>query len=154
MRVPRPLINQRTTVGSTYPAGNRHTTTPNARMLQGRRSTRYVETLGRLDASANLSPLEVQDIIEQIRREFAEKWTSTPIGIVSRCHLGDPFEVHTLGFDGSIIEHYRVGEVLPGGLDRARDLARSDVYLAIEVYPDRLACVRADGSTVLLGSDT
>jgi hypothetical protein len=112
------------------------------------RSGRYTAALRRLDASAKLTPVETAALIDDIFHEFHERWASVPLGIVSCCYLGSPFEVHTLDADGSIIEHYAVGRPLPGGLERARQLARADTYLAIEVYPDRLLCVRADGAVV------
>lgn len=150
--MPRPVINRLTAAASTSMTSQQRTAAPTERMLLDKRSARYRELLARLDASATLSPVEIKGIADDLRREFEKKWANVPIGIVSRCHLGIPFEVHTLSLDGSIIEHYRTGEALPRGLDRARDLARTDVYLAIEVYQDRLACVRPDGSTVVLGS--
>ncbi|GHH44269.1 hypothetical protein [Lentzea cavernae] len=151
--MPRPLMNNRSdsvaqlgrTTGATGRAGTK--------VLGGRRSARYVRSLQALDGSGKVATADVSEIVDAVHREFADQFCSTPLGIVSRCYLGAPYEVHTLAMDGSIISHYRNGEPLPHGMDRARSLAESETYLAIEVYPDRLVCVRPDGSTVLLESD-
>lgn len=148
--MPQPLINNTAkTVGFTAPT----TSTANRARLPIRveqRSNRYLRALKELDAGGRLGATEMRGIVDDIRREFDEKYCSTPIGIVGKCYLGEPFEVHTLALDGEIIEHYRVGETVPGGLERARPLAVSPVYLAVEVYSDRVVCIRADGSTAVL----
>jgi hypothetical protein len=117
------------------------------------RSRTYLSALTRLDAAANVTAAELQKIIDDIHREFTERWAALPLGIVSTCYLGHPFEVHTLSPDGGILEHYRIGQPLPGILERARELGRSETYLAVEVYANRMVCLRTDGSTVTLGGD-
>ena len=122
-----------------------------AKVLTAPRSARYRAAIGKLDASATLRPVELADVIEEIHREFAEKWAAVPLGFVGHCYLGPPFEAHTLTVDGQIIEHYQRGQALPGQLEQARSLARTENYLIIEVYQDRLVCVRTDGSVVTVG---
>jgi hypothetical protein len=115
------------------------------------RSTRYLDNLSRLDASTNITPAQLEEIVDGIRREFADRWAALPVGFVSRCFLGHPFEVHTLTPDGGILEHFRLGQSMPGPLESARTHTLTGLYLAIEVYEDRLVCVRTDGTTVTLG---
>jgi hypothetical protein len=103
-----------------------------------------------LDAAATLTPAVTAEIVDEIHREFSEKWGSTPLGIVAKCYLGVPFEAHTLALDDSIIEHYERGRALPGGLEKARSLTGTDTYVAIEVYTDRLVCIRHDGTVIAL----
>jgi hypothetical protein len=117
------------------------------------RSKRYLSALARLDASATITAAELAQIIDDIHCEFTDRWAALPLGLVSKCYLGHPFEVHMLAPDGGIVEHYRLGQPLPGILERARELARSEPYLAVEVYADRIVCLRADGSTVTLGGE-
>lgn len=119
----------------------------------GPRSRRYLDAVGRLDASTTITAADMDEIIDEIRREFAERWAALPLGLVSRCYLGAPFEVHTLQPDGGILEHYRVGQALPGPLEAARKHSLSGLYLAVEVYSNRLVCTRTDGTTVTLGGD-
>jgi hypothetical protein len=151
--VPRPLFGQQQqgvqlqrgpTVAATTAAGGKILTSP--------RSARYLAAIGKLDASATLTPVELSDVIDAIRREFAEKWAAVPLGFVGHCYLGPPYEAHTLTIDHQIIEHYERGQPLPGPLEAARTLARTEHYSAIEVYSDKLVCVRADGSVVTVGS--
>jgi hypothetical protein len=127
---------------------------PGVRVLADRRSDRYLRALGAFDGSGQVSAADVEELAEAAHREFADKFCSTPLGIIGKCYLGAPYEVHTLAMDRSIIEHYRSGEALPHGMDKARALAESDRYLAVEVYTDRLVCVLPDGSVVLLESDS
>lgn len=133
-------------------ATGRSTTAPGSRVLTAPRSARYVAALRKLDAAATLTTVELAEVIDAIHREFAEKWSAVPLGFVGHCYLGPPYEAHTLTVDGQIIEHYQRGQALPGRLEEARSLARTEHYLAIEVYSDRLVCVRTDGSVVTVGS--
>ncbi|WHT17551.1 hypothetical protein N8J89_31140 [Crossiella sp. CA-258035] len=109
-----------------------------------------MDAIKALDSGGRLGTAEVRELVDGIRQEFEAQYCSTPVGIVGKCYLGEPFEVHTLALDGGIIEHYRTGEPVPGGLERARALAISPVYLAIEVYNDRMVCIRTDGTTAVL----
>lgn len=149
--MPRPIINARDRLVPPGPLQRAGTATgAGVRMLTTPRSARYREAIGRLDASASLGVLELAEIADALAREFAERWATVPLGFVAHCHLGPPYEAHTLTIDGQIIEHYERGRALPGRLEAARSLARTDHHLVIEVYPDRLVCVRADGSVVTM----
>lgn len=115
------------------------------------RSRRYLDSLSRLDAGTELTPADLREIVDGIREEFARRWAAFPVGFVSRCYLGHPFEVHTLMPDGGILEHYRLRQPMPGALESARKHSLSGLYLSVEVYENRLVCVRTDGTTVTLG---
>ena len=147
-------MNEKTVAGLAAPRTTSAGRGGSQRVLTEPRSARFLNAVNRLDASGNLAPVEIQKLVDEIHREFTEKYCSTPIGILSRCYLGPPFEVHTLALDGSIIEHYRAGQEVPGGLERARPLALAAAYLAIEVYTDRTVCVRHDGSVVAMERGT
>ncbi|SFW92120.1 hypothetical protein SAMN04489730_8397 [Amycolatopsis australiensis] len=132
----------------------RNSTGAGGRLHDGNRSENYRKALRALDGSGSLGAVDVDEFVDAIRKEFADRYCSIPVGIVGKCYLGEPFEVHTLALDGAILEHYHRGQVLPGGLERARALAVSPAYLAVEVYPDRMVCARADGSIVIMESDS
>ncbi|MFC4334517.1 hypothetical protein [Salininema proteolyticum] len=84
---------------------------------------------------------------ERISAELAA--SAVPIGIIAHCHLGEDFQVHTItpALD-DIIAHYRRGEPLPDGLERARAWTRTASYLAVEVYEDGVLCIRPDGTVI------
>jgi hypothetical protein len=145
------MINRNTT--AVGPAVRPTTSKTTRRLLSAPRSRRYLEALAGLDRSGTVSRVDVDDIIDRIHREFADAWASTPLGIVARCYLGAPYEVHTLTLDGTILAHYKVGEELPAPLERARTLALSEAYLAIEVYPDRMIFIRTGGTVTVSGGD-
>jgi len=152
--MPRPLINNTAAASQGFAAPRaKAATAGRRRVLTSRRSQDYQHALRAMDSSGHVATADLAKIVDDVRREFDETNSASPFGIVARCYLGAPYEVHTLALDGSIIDHYEVGKALPGGLERARSLAVSVAYAAIEVYPDRLVCVRVDGSVVALESD-
>lgn len=116
------------------------------RILRRPRSKAYMEAMHKLDAGGHVHNADkVNDIIEVIRNEFPEiELQGILLGFVSICYLGKPYEVHTLDMTGSIIEHYKAGQPLPGGLEKARSMALRGGYDFIEVYVD---CCRAVSSS-------
>lgn len=144
--VRRLLSAERTTQSLQSTVANTSTVTV-ARSRQ-RRSQRYMDALQKLDSGGHLADHELQrEIREAIAAEFPAGPSSWPLGIVAKCYLGVPFEVHTVDMSGQIIRHYKIGESLPGEMEHARRLAASEAYLVIEVYTDRLVAVSADGTT-------
>lgn len=87
-------------------------------------------------------------IIEDEFPEIAIR--GTLMGIVSRCYLGDPYEVHTLDISGDIIEHYKRGESLPEYMEKARGLALHGNYAFVEVYENACRAVSEDGSVAVI----
>lgn len=122
------------------------------RVLNRRRSAAYMDAMTRLDAGGHMhNRQKVEALIEVIREEMPEiEIDMGPIGIVSKCWLGAPYEVHTLDITGSIIEHFETYRAMPGGLERARSLAKSGYYAFIEVYPHALRAVKEDGTVATL----
>lgn len=146
--MPRPMMNRRND-NVALPAVRPTRSGGRGRLLSTPRSRGYLAAIAGLDPSGQVGRVDVDDIVDRIHKEFADAWASLPLGIVGRCYLGAPYEVHTLTMDGEILAHYRTGEDLPEPLERARELARSETYLAIEVYPDRLVHIRTDGSVIV-----
>lgn len=111
-------------------------------MLRKKRSKAYMNAIHSLDAGGHVhNQKKVNQIIQIVRNEFPEVHLSgTLLGYVAACYLGKPYEVHTLDMSGGIIEHYKVGELLPNGLEKARSLALQGRYEFVEVYVD---CCRA-----------
>lgn len=118
------------------------------RLLRKTRSKEYMDALHKLDAGGHVhNQHKVDEIINAIRNEFPEVDISgILLGFVSMCYLGKPYEVHTLDMTGQIIEHYKAGQSLPGGLEKARAIALRGGYDFIEVYVDCCRCVSATGS--------
>ncbi|HTW84275.1 MAG TPA: hypothetical protein VMD91_09430 [Candidatus Sulfotelmatobacter sp.] len=96
----------------------------------------------------------VAALMQALEKEFPElALASFPRGIVARCYLGEPYEVHTLDLVlGQIITHYKRGQGLPDGLERARSLALHPDYAFVEVYADELRPVRADGAVTVVNA--
>jgi len=112
------------------------------KLLRQPRSKAYMEALHKLDSGGHAhNQNKVNEIIGAIRNEFPEvELGGILLGYVSLCYLGKPYEVHTLDVTGGIIEHYKSGQTLPNGLEKARSIAMRGGYEFIEVYVD---CVRA-----------
>ena len=90
------------------------------RLLRKTRSKEYMQSLHKLDVGGHVhNQHKVNEIINTIHNEFPDlEISSILLGIVSVCHLGKPHEVHTLDITGQIIEHYKSGQLLPGGLKK------------------------------------
>ncbi|MFD1417975.1 hypothetical protein [Companilactobacillus keshanensis] len=123
-----------------------------ANILRKKRSKEYMEALRKLDiGNGRLSQLELDRLISTIRSEFPEVDLSGILeGYVSKCYLGGTYEVHTLNYILSIVTHYHSGEVLPGGMERARSLAKKGMYDYIEVYSDCCRAVSSNGNVSVI----
>ena len=124
------------------------------KLLRKKRSKRYMEAMGALDTGGHVNNQEkINELIEAIREEFPEVElikTGIFIGMVSKCFLGDPYEVHTVDFTHTIIKHYKQGEVLPDGMEKARAIAARNIYMYIEVYTDHCCAISADGTVSII----
>lgn len=122
------------------------------RLLRKTRSKEYMQALHKLDAGGHVhNQHKVNEIIDTIRNEFPDlEISGIMLGIVSICYLGKPYEVHTLDITGQIIEHYKSGNVLPGGLEKARSIAMRGGYDFIEVYVDCCRAVSSNGSVSVI----
>ena len=123
-----------------------------AKLLRKKRSKEYMEVLQSLDAGGHVKNQEkVNKVIEVLKKEFPDvELAGILLGVVAICYLGKPYEVHMLDFVGDIIEHYKVGEELPNGLERVRGIAIHGGYEYIEVYTDCCRAISADGSVSLI----
>ncbi|WP_039905822.1 hypothetical protein [Acetobacter tropicalis] len=115
--------------------------------LRRRRSSSYVDALRKLDTGGPVSATGINAIRDAVAAEFPDGPASWPLGWVSKCYLGAPYEVHIVDISGHIIRHFKRGEAMPGGMERARSLAASGRYAVIEVFSDRLVAIADDGTT-------
>lgn len=123
------------------------------RILRKKRSEKYVKMLSQLDAGGHATNYDqINEIVNTIKEEFPEIDISDGVllGCVSKCYLGRPYEVHTLDLNLSILKHYRVGETMPGGLEKARGLACFGGYAFIEVYTNCCRAVSIDGTVSVI----
>lgn len=122
------------------------------RLLRKTRSKEYMQAMHKLDAGGHVhNQHKVNEIVDIIRNEFPEvEITGIMLGIVSVCYLGKPYEVHTLDITGQIIEHYKGGQMLPGGLEKARSIAMRGGYDFIEVYVDCCRAISSNGSVSVI----
>lgn len=124
------------------------------RILRKMRSKEYMDALHKLDAGGHVhNQQKVNDIINTIQQEFPEvEINGILLGFISVCYLGKPYEVHTLDISGQIIEHYKSGQPLPGGLEKAHQIALRGRYDFIDVYVDCCRCVSANGSVSVVSN--
>lgn len=117
------------------------------RLLRKKRSSQYMDAVKKLDTGGHVQNAnQVNELIDNIRSEFPDiEISGILLGFVSVCYLGKPYEVHTLDLTGEIIEHYKVGQPLPNGLEKARGIALYGNYEFIEVYVDCCRAVNAQG---------
>ena len=122
------------------------------RLLRQPRSKAYMDAIHKLDAGGHVHNQEkVNDIINTIRSELPEvELSGILLGYVAVCYLGRPYEVHTLDITGCIIEHYKSGQTLPNGLEKARSIAIRGGYDFIEVYVDCCRAVSSNGTVSVI----
>lgn len=79
-----------------------------------KRSKKYLDLVAGLDAKTLTDTKGMDELMKAIQEEFGTaELTSLPLGIVSKCFLGHPYEVHTLDLSGSqIIKHYKTTETM------------------------------------------
>lgn len=120
--------------------------------LRQKRSAAYLQALKALDAGGHVHNRQAgETLLATIRQELPDiSVESLPAGVVAKCFLGEPYEVHTLDCSGLIAHHFKRGEAMPAMLERARQLAASGQYACIEVYPRMLICVGHGGQTAVI----
>lgn len=117
------------------------------------RSKSYLEHIKKLDAGTHHhDKTSLEELKNSIQKELPANAFGLLIGIVSKCYLGAPYEVHTLDFFGQIIEHYKVGESMRSDLEKARSLAKHNSYICIEVYSDRMVAIANDGMASIINN--
>lgn len=116
--------------------------------LREKRSSAYMEAIKQLDiAGFHMDQSKFKEFIDTVNNEFKDiGFNNQLLGIVAKCYLGQPYEVHSLDMLGNIVVHYKINEDMPGLLNRARSLALHGGYELIEVYTDCLRAVKIDGS--------
>ncbi|GIN88223.1 hypothetical protein J6TS2_46090 [Heyndrickxia sporothermodurans] len=120
--------------------------------LRQKRSAAYINIISKLDAGGvTCNHTKIEELIQVIQSEFPDiNPYQYPIGIIARCYLGKPYEVHTLDVKLEIINHFKKGETLPQQMDRGRSLALHPSYEFIEVYNDTLRAVNRNGDVAVI----
>ena len=129
----------------------------------------YVDLLKNLDVGGQtMSKDKIKEIVESIKNSCPEIiLEDTFLGVLGKCHLGEPYDVHTLsideffgideatllpGFGRLILKHYKKSEPLPNELERARSLARNPNYAFVEVYKSKIIAINPDGTTAIINN--
>jgi hypothetical protein len=120
----------------------------NNRDILKKRSKLYIHFFSKLDTKTLTNTEGWQEVMDSVQEEFGTADVAIlPLGIVSKCFLGHPYEVHTIDLSGNrIVKHYTTSESMPDLFERARSLAKHHAYALIEVYNDKLVLIREDGS--------
>jgi len=156
--MPRPILGTpqvRTSASASTPTVAPRSTLQGPRLQQRLRQARskaYIQAVTRLDAGTHHADRAGLDaLIEAIANEFPELGIEQrPMGIVSQCYLGTPYEVHICDLSGGIVEHFEIFRLMPPLYERARALALHRSYAFIEVYPDSLRAVGLDGEVSVI----
>lgn len=117
-----------------------------------KRSEKYLNMIKTLDTDLLSETKGKEEMMTKIHEEFGTaNLMDLPIGILAKCFLGHPHEVHTLDLTAEqIIKHYTIGEPLPDYFEKARSLAKHNAYFFVEVYKDKLILIREDGTAAKL----
>jgi hypothetical protein len=113
-----------------------------------KRSKKYLDFIAGLDAKTLTDTKGMDELMKAIQEELGTaELTSLPLGIVSKCYLGQPYEIHTLDLSGSqIIKHYKTNEIMEAHFEKARTVAKHNAYAMVEVYKDKIILIREDGT--------
>lgn len=117
-----------------------------------KRSKKYLDLIAGLDSKTLSHTKGINELITAIQEEFGTaELPNLPIGIVAKCFLGHPYEVHTLDLSGSqIIKHYKASETMKADFEKARTVALHNAYAMVEVYKDKIILIREDGTATKL----
>lgn len=117
-----------------------------------KRSKKYLDLIAGLDSKTLSHTKGINELIKAIQEEFGTaELPNLPIGIVAKCFLGHPYEVHTLDLSGSqIIKHYKGSETMEADFEKARTVAQHNAYAMVEVYKDKIILIREDGTATKL----
>lgn len=117
-----------------------------------KRSKKYLDLIAGLDSKTLSHTKGINELIKAIQEEFGTaELPNLPIGIVAKCFLGHPYEVHTLDLSGSqIIKHYKASETMEADFEKARTVAQHNAYAMVEVYKDKIILIREDGTATKL----
>lgn len=120
--------------------------------LRSKRSAEYMDAIKKLDiGGCEQCKKQFDDCVEAIKNEFKDiPESDLLVGLVAKCYLGQPYDVHTLDMSGSILVHYKISESMPPLLERARSLALHGEYSYIEVYTDCLCAVKGNGNVSII----
>lgn len=123
--------------------------------LRQKRSAAYVEAIHRIDAGTHQADrASLDSLLQEIANEFPELTIEqVPLGIVSKCYLGAPYQVHICDFRGEIVEHFQTYRPMPPLFERARSLAIHQAYALVEVYTNTLRAIASDGSVSVIGDE-
>jgi hypothetical protein len=117
-----------------------------------RRSKQYLDLIAGFDSKTLTDTKGIDELMKAIQEEFGTaELTSLPLGIVSKCFLGHPYEVHKLDLSSrQIIKHYKISETMEADFENARTLAKHNAYALVEVYKDKIILIREDGTATKL----
>ena len=151
LQSPRPAVQSR--AGASVPHSSPATRAQLESRLRRKRSAGYLEAVRRLDAGTHLADREaLKSLLEEISREFPDlSLDQLPLGILSTCHLGAPYQVHICDLGGEIVEHYETFRPMPAPFESARSLALHPSYAFVEVYADGCRAVSPDGAVAWIG---
>lgn len=124
----------------------------NDRDILRKRSKKYLEVIASIDQKTLTDTKGMAELMKAVQEEFGTAdIASLPLGIVSKCFLGHPYEVHTLDLSTTqIIRHYKISEAMGGDFEKARGIAKHNAYVMVEVYKDKMILIREDGTATKL----
>lgn len=119
--------------------------------LREKRSKEYIDAIRNLDSGDCSHRHGFQEFIDCMKEEFSDIPTvELLVGVVAKCYLGEPYEVHALDMAGNILQHYKTNEPLPVGLEKARSLANHGSYEFIEVYSNHMVAIDHSGNASII----
>ena len=117
-----------------------------------KRSEGYINLIKNMDTDMLSQTGGKEEFMKKLQEEFGTTDPAQlPIGILAKCFLEHPHDVHTLDLSSSVIlKHYAIGEALPPEFEKARNTALHNAYAFVEVYKDKFIVIHWDGTATFL----
>jgi len=160
VKMPRPILMNKAKEQEMFDISAKSTIKTNTKIdslvlekrLREKRSNEYMDAIGKLDLGrCDQCKKQFNNCVEVIKSEFKDiPETHQLVGLLAKCYLGPPYDVHTVDISGNIMIHYKKHESIPSLMETARSLALHGGYKFIEVYTDLLCAVKADGTVSIV----
>jgi len=146
------IIFQNESINSKYDSKQTSSKTLSDRDILKKRSEKYLKLIKGIDTKLLNETRGKEELMAKIYEEFGTaELANLPLGILAKCFLGHPHEVHTLDLSGNqIITHYKIGQPLPDHFEKVRTLVKHNAYAFVEIYKDKLILIREDGTATKL----
>lgn len=122
------------------------------KVMRHKRSRNYIDAIEHLDTGSQQAGAEkLDDIYKIIRMELPGLFECGElVALLCKCYLGKAYDVHTIDLAGGILYHFKKGEGMPDGFEKARSLLMFGSYRLIEIYTTCYCAIDDNGFVAVI----